>query len=148
MAISTKRPPREPRRDPSDPRMGPQNMPPPPMELGGDPLPPEAPPDLPPPPEPEPEPLPEPEPDIPLPPMPSMPPAENLPLGIAGTFAMPGTRAALPFRSPRFLEDRVVGPTGPGTPIFGGLPGFSGVEQLLGDEDIVRRIVAGIGVRR
>lgn len=84
--------------------------------------------------------------DVPPPPPVPMPPSANLPLALPGTFARPGTQAARPFRSPAFLQGRVVGPTGPGVAVFGGTPGFGGLEQMIGDdeEEFVRRIVAGL----
>jgi hypothetical protein len=85
-----------------------------------------------------------------LPPPPLPPEPSNEPLALPGSFAQPGTPAAVPFRTPAFTQARVIGPTGPGAPIFGGTPGFGGFEQPIGDdeEQLIRRIVAGLPTRR
>jgi hypothetical protein len=75
--------------------------------------------------------------------MPPRPPNTNTPLALPGTFSTPGTRGAVPFRTPTFLQNRVVGPTGPGTNIFGGLPGQFGKEEGDPDEEYIRNIVSG-----
>jgi hypothetical protein len=82
-------------------------------------------------------------PDLPPAPLPPAP-SNNSPLALPGSFAQPGTPQAVPFRSPQFLQGRVIGPTGPGAPIFGGLPGFSGIDAGNPDEEFIRRIVSGL----
>lgn len=89
--------------------------------------------------------------DIGLPPPPGPPiaPPSYTPLALPGSFAQPGTRGAVPFRTPAYTQARVIGPTGPGAPIFGGIQGFSGMEPVNDDEEqLVRRIVAGLPTRR
>lgn len=95
-----------------------------------------------PPPEPGPEPVPTPEPT-------------NSPLALPGTFATPGTPQASPYRSPAFLQNRVVGPLsfGPGATLFGGDAGFSGIDDTgrphsQQDEELIRKIVMGLQSRR
>lgn len=144
--------------DPREPRPRREDEEPPPVQPGGEPgpddpsLPPIAPSYVPPVPGGERPPGPVDgtvEDDLPLPPPP--PPPANTPLAIPGTFAQPGTAGAVPFRTPRFLQNRVIGPTtfGPGSTLFGGAGGFSGLgdeggQANPGDDDLVRRIVAGL----
>jgi hypothetical protein len=81
----------------------------------------------------------------------------NSPLALPGSFADPGSPGAVPFRSPNFLSNRVVGGPktfGPGATLFGGDTGFSGVEDTGApkrnpqEDELIRRIVMGLGARR
>ncbi len=91
------------------------------------------------------------DPGMPIPPPP--PPQTDLPVtmggGAGGTFQLPGTQGAVPFRTPNFANNRMVGdssgmggavgPTGPGVPMHGG---FGNAEEAY-PEDLLNRIVLG-----
>ena len=82
----------------------------------------------------------EPAPEMPLPPMPA--PPDHNPLAMVGASGARSTSAPRP-------PGMGMGPTGPGTPIFGGMTGFGGgFEQMLGDDEVLRRIVAGLPLGR
>lgn len=99
--------------------------------------------------------------DIPPPPIPPPPPAPVTPRvpddgGIAGapgapTFALPGTIAARPFRTPAFSSTKRGTRFGPGVPVTGGAPMLSGGggDESLGigpDEaaELLRRLAGGM----
>lgn len=91
--------------------------------------------------------------DIPPPPVPRPPPIRGsgvagIPGTEAGTFALPGTRAAAPFRTSAFATQRPR--FGPGVPMVGGSPGVAGLEgEGLGlDPEQAAEILRVLAARR
>jgi hypothetical protein len=83
-----------------------------------------------------------------LPPEPLPPPPDNSPLALPQSFAQPGTPQAVPFRTPAYAQGRFTGPSGPGVQVFGGIPGFSGIDEGQGDDELMRRILSGLRAAR
>lgn len=101
---------------------------------------------------------------------PGLPPSTGLPLAMpgaqsgAGSFAQPGTQAAIPFQPPGFFANRSVGGDarsrlGPGSPMASagsaGVPSALGGGDALGglfnpsaDDELLAMIMQGPGVRR